>query len=217
MARPARARTAILMSAALAAMACARSTAETSAPRAPEQQPPARAAQPQGTANGQTRVNPQAALAAEFTRRVEEYVALHRKIEDSLPRLSKDASPQEIDNYQRELGRLIAKARAAARPADVFAKEIRAYFRRQIAAAFAGPEGRKLKGSIMDENPGAIRLAVNARYPDAVPLATMPPQVLAELPRLPEELEYRFIGSRLILLDVHAHIIVDYIDGALPD
>lgn len=196
MGHPARARTAILMSAALAAMA---------------------AAQPQRADSGQTRVNPQAALAAEFTRRVGEYVALHRKIEDSLPRLSKDASPQEIDNYQRELGRLIAKARAAARPADVFTKEIRAYFRRQIAAAFAGPEGRKLRGSIMDENPGAIRLAVNARYPDSVPLATMPPQVLAELPRLPEELEYRFIGSRLILLDVHAHLIVDYIDGALPD
>jgi hypothetical protein len=69
----------------------------------------------------------------------------------------------------------------------------------------------------MDENPGPIRLAVNGRYPDSVPLATMPPQVLAQLPRLPDDLEYRFIASRLILLDVHAHIIVDYIDDALPD
>ena len=163
------------------------------------------------------RVNPEAALAAEFTKRVAEYVALHKKIEDSLPRLSKDATPQEIDNYQRELGRRIAKARPTAKPADIFTKEIRAYFRRQIAGPFAGPEGRKLKASIMDENPGPIRLAVNGRYPDTVPLATMPPQVLAELPRLPEELEYRFIASRLILLDVHAHIIVDYIDDALPD
>ena len=165
----------------------------------------------------QPRVNPEAALAADFTKRVAEYVAVHQKVEDSLPRLSKDATPQEIDNHQRQLGRLIMKARPTAKVGDLFTKEIRAYFRRQIAAAFAGPEGRKLKGSIMEDNPGPIRVTVNGRYPDSVPLATMPPQVLAELPRLPEDLEYRFIASRLILLDVHAHIIVDFIEDALPD
>jgi hypothetical protein len=40
--------------------------------------------------------------------------------------------------------------------------------------------------------------------------------VLAILPRLPPELEYRFIGSTLILLDVDAYIIVDYITRAVP-
>jgi hypothetical protein len=68
----------------------------------------------------------------------------------------------------------------------------------------------------MDENPGRIQLQVGGRYPDEVPLSTMPPQVLAALPKVPEELEYRFIGRRLILLDVHAHLVVDYIDDALP-
>ena len=45
-----------------------------------------------------------------------------------------------------------------------------------------------------------MKLAVNSRYPDEVPLSTMPPQVLAMLPKLPDDLEYRFIGTRLILL-----------------
>jgi hypothetical protein len=40
--------------------------------------------------------------------------------------------------------------------------------------------------------------------------------VLAALPKLPEEVEYRFVGDRLILLDAHGHIIVDYIEDALP-
>ena len=31
-----------------------------------------------------------------------------------------------------------------------------------------------------------------------------------------EELEFRFIGDRLILMDVHAHIILDIIEDALP-
>jgi hypothetical protein len=43
----------------------------------------------------------------------------------------------------------------------------------------------------------------------------MPPQVLEGLPRLPDELEYRFLGDRLILMDVHARTIVDLIDNAL--
>lgn len=203
MGEAARARAPILVVLAALAVVSAAAGAQTSA--AP------------GQDKAQPRVNAEAALAAEFTRRVAEYVALHNKVEGSLPRLSKDANPDQIDKHQRELGRLLMKARASARVGDIFTKEIRAYFRRQIAAAFAGPEGRGLKGSIMDENPGPIRLAVNGRYPDSVPLATMPPQVLAQLPRLPDDLEYRFIASRLILLDVHAHIIVDYIDDALPD
>jgi hypothetical protein len=59
-------------------------------------------------------------------------------------------------------------------------------------------------------------LAVNARYPDSVPLSTVPPQVLKGLPELSEELEYRFVGDSLILLDPHAHIIADYMERVFP-
>jgi hypothetical protein len=38
----------------------------------------------------------------------------------------------------------------------------------------------------------------------------MPPLLLAELPPLPEEVEYRFVGSDLILRDVQASLIVDF-------
>jgi hypothetical protein len=62
-----------------------------------------------------------------------------------------------------------------------------------------------------------VKLSVNGRYPDEVPLSTVPPQLLAGLPKLPEELEFRFVGHRLILLDVGAHIVADYIDRALPN
>ena len=73
--------------------------------------------------------------------------------------------------------------------------------------------------SIMDENPvepATIKLTVNARYPDVVPLTSVPPQVLQTLPKLTEDLEYRFVGDWLILLDTHAHVVADYIDDALP-
>jgi hypothetical protein len=161
-------------------------------------------------------VNEDARIGAEFLKRLQQYVELHKKMEATLPKLPDEASPVDIDKHQRELGRLMEQARPQAQPCDVFKKDSRAYFRRQMQRVFAGPEGRELKASIMDENPGPIRLRVNGRYPDTVPLSTMPSQVLLAIPRLPEELEYRFIGDRLILLDVHAHTIIDYIDDALP-
>lgn len=165
---------------------------------------------------GEPRVNPDAKALSDFMNNVKHYVALHKKLEDTLPKLPKEATPQQIDQSQRALGRLMQQARAGAKPGDIFEKNARAVFRRLLLAVFSGPDAQQLKDSIMDENPGPIKLQVNGRYPDTIPLSTMPPQVLAFLPKLPEELEYRFIANRLILLDVHAHTIADYIENALP-
>jgi hypothetical protein len=49
-----------------------------------------------------------------------------------------------------------------------------------------------------------------------VPLSTVPPEVLQTLPTLGEDMEYRFIGDDLILLDTHAHVVADVIEDALP-
>jgi hypothetical protein len=162
-------------------------------------------------------VNEDARLMVEFNQRVNEYVDLHRKLEGKLPALASDATLEEVDAHQRALERLIQRARSNARQGDLFTKNIRALFRRNLYRVFKAPEGASLKAVIMEENPGPIRLSVNGRFPDGVPLPTVPPQVLDVLPRLPTELEYRFIGNRLVLLDVHAHTIVDIIDNPIPD
>jgi hypothetical protein len=168
--------------------------------------------------SAQTRVNPDAALVVEFTKRVQQYMQVHERVHEKgrVPDLPKEATPEQIQQYQMALLRAIQQQRPRTKPGEIFTKEIRAYFRRQLEGVFAGPEGRKLNAAIMDENPGPIKLQINGRYPDSVPLATMPPQVLAALPKLPDELEYRFIAERLILLDVPAHLIVDFIEDALP-
>jgi len=84
---------------------------------------------------------------------------------------------------------------------------------------FANAESRRqLRESVMDDNPppGKVHVAVNARYHDDVPLSTMPPEVLKNLPVLPKDVEYRFVGETLILLDPDAHIVVDFVTGVLP-
>lgn len=46
--------------------------------------------------------------------------------------------------------------------------------------------------------------------------SNLPDCVLAVLPRLPEELEYRESGVVMILLDPHANMVVDVLHGAFP-
>ncbi len=161
----------------------------------------------------------EAQALATMTVRLREYVDLHLRIERSLPRLPADATPVQIDKNQRAFEQLVRDARAGAKPGDIFTAEARPVILRLLATVFGGPDGAQLKASIMDENPAdpvALRVGVNRRYPDSVPLATIPPQILQTLPKLTEDLEYRFIGDWLILLDTHAHVIADFVDNALP-
>jgi hypothetical protein len=162
------------------------------------------------------RVNPDAKTMAEFQERVNAYTALHRKLEATLPNLPKESTPQQISTHQVPLAQMIARARSNAKPGDIFTKDTRALFRRYLTKVFHGPHGAELKALVRDENPGKLRLRVNGTYPESVPLSTVPPQVLQALPKLPEDLEYRFIGDRLVLLDVHANTIVDLIENAVP-
>jgi hypothetical protein len=170
-------------------------------------QQPAPKAQPADT---------QAKAIAGFMERVKSYVALHKKLEDALPRLPSEATPKQIDERQRALAAGIQNSRGSARQGDIFTAEMTAFVKRLLARVFGGAEGRQLRASIMDENVMPVMLKANQRYPDEFPLTTMPPEVLQALPALPEELEYRFLGEHLILLDPHAHVIADFIVDALP-
>jgi len=185
--------------------------------------PPATSASPASAPAAERVVGPltpaDAQALATMNDRLKEYVDLHVKLERSLPNLPKEATPEQIDKNQRAFEKLVREARTTAKPGDIFTPEARPVIKRLLATIFGGPDGQQLKASIMDENPVdpvALRLTVNGRYPDTVPLTTVPPQVLQTLPKLTEDLEYRFIGDWLILLDTHAHVIADFIDNALP-
>jgi hypothetical protein len=165
----------------------------------------------------QTRVNPDAQLILEFHKRVEEYLRVLKTAEAGIAEVPEGAPFDQVDAHQRALQRSIAKARARAKAGDIFTQPTRAYFRRQVGRVLSGPDAVGLKAEIMEGNPGRIQLQVNARYPDTLPVSTMPQQILAALPKLPKELEFRYIGDRLILLDSHSRVIVDYMDSAIPN
>lgn len=190
------------------AIACMHAGGSTTADGTTPQQPPATARPAPGGSDAQA--------IAEFNKRLEGYSALHNKLEKTLPSLSKETSSEVIEKHQRALEALLQEHRKTAQRGDLFTPNVERLIRRLLVQLFTGPDGGKLKATIMDENPVGVKLAINSRYPDDVPVSTMPPQVLALLPKLAEELEYRFIGDRLILLDVHAHTVADFIEKALP-
>jgi hypothetical protein len=80
-----------------------------------------------------------------------------------------------------------------------------------------GSDGEQVQSTIEDENPGRMpTVKVNDRYPDGVPVTTMPSQLLAALPKLNQHMEYRFIGKKLILVDAGAGMVLDITPDVLP-
>jgi hypothetical protein len=175
----------------------------------------AKAPAPKAQGKKSPAVNATAAVMADFQKRIDAYVGSRRKLEATLPKLSNQTNPQEIDAHQRALGQLMQDSRKTAKPGDLLTPAMQRVVRTILRPIFSGPEGTQVKSEILDkEDKTNAKLVVNGRYPDDVPISTVPPQVLASLPKLPDELEYRFIQNSLILFDSHAHIIVDFMDRA---
>ena len=153
----------------------------------------------------------------EFETRVAEYAALHQKLEASLPALPDKATPEQIDKHQKDMVALIQKARRNAKPGEFFTPGMVELARRASTATVDGPDGDEIKATIMDENPGTLpSVNVNDRYPDGVPVTTMPIELLDTLPQLGEKLEYRFLGKHLILLDTCCQIVLDITPNVMP-
>jgi hypothetical protein len=59
-------------------------------------------------------------------------------------------------------------------------------------------------------------LRVNQLYPASVPFTSVPPSLLQNLPKLPEEIAYRVAGHDFVLMDVPANLVLDLIPGVIP-
>lgn len=152
-----------------------------------------------------------------FQARVSKYVALHRDRKAvTVPPLVVTSDPYLLFASRAALAAAIRGARADARQGDIFSPEIAAIFRRTIDETLRS-HGIGIQAILEDEEqlPTPFEVRVNADYPVGRPLSTMPPCLLDALPALPPELEYRFVEMDLILWDVDAGLIVDFVPGAL--
>lgn len=176
---------------------------------------PAQAAQKAGQARTSTdpKVNPNAAIMADFKSRVDKYAQVHKDLATGAAVQKTNASAEQVNKQQAALAAKIQGARAGAKQGDIFTPEVRPLFRRLLAPEMKGEEGRDAKAILKDDAPapGSVPFRVNAKYPEGQPKPTMPANLLLNLPPLPEPLEYRVVGQHLLLLDTAADLIVDYI------
>jgi hypothetical protein len=165
----------------------------------------------------QDKVNPDAATLQDFQRRIEAYMKLRNRADNGAPPLEETSDPAKIKDAQAELAKRIRENRATARHGDIFTPEVEKLFRRLLYPEVKGPDAAETKKAIKDDAPkrGAVSFKVNATYPENQPLPTVPPDLLGRLPKLPEQLEYRVIDKHLILRDIDANLIVDYMSHVI--
>lgn len=156
----------------------------------------------------------EAATVKDFQDRVAKYLELHK--EQGIGGKRSD-SADKLTEQKQQARQKIRASRTAAKQGDIFTPPIGAYFKKQIAATMQGPDGAKIRASLRHAEPlPQIKLKVNARYPQKLPLQSTPPSLLLNLPPLPGKLQYRIVGSTLVLYDVASGLIVDLLPDAVP-
>ena len=157
------------------------------------------------------RVQVWGSIVADFSARVWSYSELRSKLEKGLPPLTVTDDPAEIRRAVHALAERIRVARAGAQQGEIFTPTISVEFRKILLLEM----NANTWAAIMDDNPGEFSNQINGTYPEKRPLSTVPPNVLAVLPRLPDDIQYRFVGRHLILLDTRASVILDRIPYAI--
>jgi hypothetical protein len=146
-----------------------------------------------------------------FIDKMAAYETLRRSLEEGLPPLAETTDPAKIFQSERLLAERIRQARAGARRGDIFTEDVRRAFRQLLLPV----TNAGICEAVRDDNPGEFSYPINATYPKSRPFSTVPAALLAVLPRLPEDVWYRFLNRDLILHDSRANIILDRIDNAI--
>ena len=143
-----------------------------------------------------------------FGQRVAEYTQLREQIITSLLEDGFDPTADGGREFRDRLGLEIRAARRQAQPGSIFCEAVAGRMRQMVWQALEGAD------DLLSEVPDVASVRVNDFYPDGEPLGTVPPSLLQQLDPLPQELQYRFLATALILHDVDTSLIVDVIPDA---
>ena len=169
-------------------------------------------------------VEPVTATAAElpivdkFSRRIDAYMEIHNNVERRLAPQWVFDDPEDLFDAMGAMQSGIRVARPDARPGAVLTPDVSALIRarlvqRLVACSYSIDDVLEF---INEERPPGVRAPrVNEPFPWTAGSA-MWPTLLAALPPLPPELQYRFFDRDLVVIDVHADLVVDVMENALP-
>jgi hypothetical protein len=162
---------------------------------------------------GQTR-DERDPILRDFQKSVGSYVDVQKRLAQQSAPMESTFDPAKMNAAENALAALLKTTRADAKQGDIFAPPIATRLRQLMDPELRGRAAAETRSAIRDEAPPKFELKVNAVFPDGA-LPTMPVNVLQVLPRLPKQLEYRIINSNLVLRDVEAGIVVDYMSHVM--
>jgi len=162
-----------------------------------------------------TTANPQGAALNEFSNRLQAYLLLREELGRKLDPIASTVSASDLQARQRALAAALRGARAGAKQGDLIPLPVQEQIRETVISDFRGRTAAAKRASLEDVPIGAMP-GINTDYPEEAALATMPALLLARLPRLPDNLQYRFFGRHVVIVDGDVAIVVDYVRNAVP-
>jgi len=150
-----------------------------------------------------------------FHEKVEAYAALHRRL--APPPAAASAKDPLAKLLTREyLASAIRKARPGADQGEIFTPDVAAAFRWRLADSIGEIDGEAF---LLELNNGVpIERGLHPTVDETYTMSTLfrlPADVRLGLPALPAELDYRIAGHDLVLWDIYAGIVVDFVPNAL--
>jgi hypothetical protein len=146
-----------------------------------------------------------------FHERVESYAALHRRLAPP-PATATGTDPLSKLLTRQYLASAVRSARRYAQQGEIFSPEIATLFRWMLADSIGELDGEHfltaINGSV--PVPRGLHPTVNETY-TMLPLYRIPSDVRLGLPKLPAELDYRLAGHDLVLWDIYAGIVIDFV------
>lgn len=155
-------------------------------------------------------------VVAAFNRHVKDYLKQRQTVARKLPKLSKDATPEQIEAYQKSFVAALRAMRAGTKQGYIFKPDFTEYVRTTIETEFPPRDKAEIKQTILEAETKGVPLKVNYPYPQTKELSQIPPTLLLKLPTLPKEVKFRFVGRHMLLVDSDNGLIVDYTLNALP-
>jgi hypothetical protein len=147
---------------------------------------------------------------------VDAYAVLHRDAASALPEGGLCAGPEQLELLRITLSTQIQILRPDAQEGDIFDPDISEVLRARLSRALADFEEGPLVSPSDFDGPDDLPYVVQVN--GFFPREADPPRWRAlfwALPSLPAELEYRFVGRDLVLLDVEARLVVDILRDAI--
>lgn len=154
-------------------------------------------------------------IVSDLEKSAKEYTAITERVRKQLPKLTDEATPEQIVTHKTGLRQGVQMTWANAKPGDIFTPAAAAFIKGRIKEEFKGWERSELRKTVLEADT-KVPLKINTQYPESKELVEMSPALLLALPQLPKQLRYRFIGRSLVIMDRDNGLLVDYMTDALP-